>query len=84
MATIPDDVEKQNIGKTGNDLEPIYIWYDSGTVYWSSLDKTPALSGNRNNMFSSYSNLENIDGLYSKDCSTDGITKISSISELII
>ena len=89
MATIPDDVEKQNIGKTGNDLEPIYIWYDSGTVYWSSLDKTPALSGNRNNMFSSYSNLENIDGLYSWD--TRGLTgmqemfkstKISSLKSL--
>ena len=71
-ATIPEGVEKQNIGKTSGDLEPIYIWFDNGTVYWSSQDKTPALSGNRSNMFSSYSNLENIDGLYSWD--TRGLT----------
>ncbi len=89
MATIPEDVDKQNIGKTSGDLEPVYIWFDNGTVYWSSQDKTPALSGSRNNMFSSYTNLENIDGLYSWD--TRGLnsmiemfkgTKITSLKSL--
>lgn len=74
-STIPTGVTTQNVGVTGGDLVPIYMWYTDGTIYWNSEDVTPLLTGNRNKLFLSFSNLENIEGIANWD--TTGLTSLN-------
>ena len=56
---------------------PIYIWFDNGTIYWWSEDKTPSLNEDASSMFFNINNLENITGVENFD--TSKTTDISAI-----
>ena len=63
--TEPNDSEKQekNIASTIDSPYPIYMWYEDGTIYWWSEDKTPNLNEDASFMFYLMKRLENIEGV---------------------
>ena len=67
----PSDSNKQekNIVSTADSEYPIYMWFDNGTIYWWSEDKTPSLNENASDMFTFLSLLNNIEGLKEFDVS---------------
>ena len=65
----PENFEKENknIVSTQDSPYPIYMWYDNGTIYWWSEDKTPSLNEDASKMFTLMSSLTNIDGVANFD-----------------
>ncbi len=59
--------EEKNIFSIPESGYPIYMWYDNGTIYWWSEDKTPALNEDASYMFAYLYNLEDIQGIRSFD-----------------
>ncbi len=61
----PDDINKgnQNIVSTPESGYPIYMWFDNGTIYWWSEDKTPALNEDASAMFLEFNKMKDISGL---------------------
>ncbi len=55
--------ENKNIVSTLESPYPIYMWFDNGTIYWWSEDKTPNMNENSSQIFRNINNLENISGL---------------------
>ena len=55
--------EEKNIVSIPESGYPIYMWFDNGTIYWWSEDKTPALNENASYMFAYLYNLEDIQGI---------------------
>ena len=55
--------ENKNIVSTLESPYPIYMWFDDGTIYWWSEDKTPNMNENSSQMFRNINNLEDISGL---------------------
>ncbi len=45
------------------------MWYDNGTIYWWSEDKTPSLNINASHMFRRLTSLTDISGLETADVS---------------
>ena len=67
----PNDSEKEekNMVSTPDSEYPIYMWFDNGTIYWWSEDKTPSLNEDASRMFCNLESLTNIDGLRKLDTS---------------
>ncbi len=67
----PSDTNKEekNIVSTSESSYPIYMWYDNGTIYWWSEDKTPALNEDTSYMFYYLTSLSDILGLRNFDAS---------------
>lgn len=73
-------ISKSNTAPTANNMTeanlvsvsstPIYMWYDTGVIYWWSSDNTPSLNSDASHMFRSMSNLTDISGLQYMDAST--------------
>ena len=61
--------EEKNIVSTSDSPYPIYMWYENGTIYWWSEDKTPSLNENASSMFTSFNKLIDISGLTTMDAS---------------
>ncbi|MBR6113351.1 MAG: BspA family leucine-rich repeat surface protein [Bacilli bacterium] len=55
--------EEKNIVSTSESSYLIYMWYDNGTIYWWSEDKSPALNSDASKMFYSLESLTNINGI---------------------
>ena len=62
--------EEKNIVSTPESGYPIYMWYDNGTIYWWSEDKSPSLNGDASYMFYNFSVLNSIIGLENFDTSS--------------
>ena len=56
-----DSFTSDNIVSAPSSLDPIYVWYDNGTVYYWSIDPTPTLNANSNKLFSGFSAVTEID-----------------------
>ena len=69
--------EEKNIVSEINSEYPIYMWYEDGTIYWWSEDKTPNLNTNASAMFCHCINLVDITGLKKLDSSNT--TNISNM-----
>ena len=54
--------EDKNIVSASDSELPIYIWYESGTIYWWSEDDTPSLGEDAEAFFAYYEYLTDIDG----------------------
>lgn len=90
--TEPDSINKEdkNIASIPESNYPIYVWFDNGTIYWWSEDKTPCLNENPSYMFSGLLSLTDISGLKTFDLlhsnSLDSLlnycTSLSNISSL--
>lgn len=65
---VPDGVTTENV-RLNTDSEDIFMWFDSGTIYWNSVNPNPTLSGGYNQLFKQYSNLRDIEGLLTWDTS---------------
>ena len=61
--------EEKNIVSTSDSPYPIYMWYENGTIYWWSEDKTPSLNEDASSMFTSFNKLIDISGLTTMDAS---------------
>lgn len=61
--------ETKNIVSPQESPYPIYMWYDNGTIYWWSEDKTPSLNINASHMFRRLTSLTDISGLETADVS---------------
>ena len=72
-----ENKEEKNIVSMSNSQYPIYMWYDNGTIYWWSEDKTPSLNEDASSMFHSLGSLENLQGL--KDFDTSNVKYMTSI-----
>ena len=59
----PNDTNKENknIVSLSNSPYPIYMWFDNGTIYWWSEDKTPSLNNNASYMFSNLFQLRELE-----------------------
>ncbi len=83
---INSDKEEKNIVSTPESPYPIYMWYEDGTIYWWSEDKTPSLNRNASSMFNRCTKLETISGVEDWDLlSADSIAfifNVTSISDL--
>ena len=55
--------EEKNIVSTSDSSYPIYMWYEDGTIYWWSEDKTPALNEDASYMFCVIQRLTDISGV---------------------
>ena len=68
--TEPSEENKQsiNIVSTGDSTKPIYMWYDSGTIYYYS-EENPSLNRDSSNTFRYLTKLSDISGLSSFDTS---------------
>jgi surface protein len=64
---INSNKEEKNVVSTSDSEYPIYMWFDNGTIYWWSEDKTPFLNEDASYMFSSAANLIDISGVSSFD-----------------
>ncbi len=61
----PDDINKEdkNIVSILDSEYVIYMWFDNGTLYWWSEDKTPALNDDSSYLLSALNSLTDISGL---------------------
>ena len=66
--SLPDS--ESNIVSTSDSKVPIYMWFESGKIYWWSLDKTPAVNANAEQMFRGLTKLTDISGLADLDLSS--------------
>ncbi len=64
-----ENKEEKNIVSTAESRYPIYMWFDNGTIYWWSEDKTPALNEDASYMFHNMVLLSDILGLRNFDAS---------------
>jgi len=64
-----------NIVSTSDSVFPIYMWYEDGTIYFWSEDKSPNLGENAGALFCYLTALEDIDGVKSFDTSSATIMK---------
>ena len=62
--------EEKNIVSIAASPYPIYMWYEEGTIYWWSEDKTPSLNEDASDMFYNFSVLNSIIGLENFDTSS--------------
>ena len=62
-----DNREDKNIVSIPESPYPIYMWFDNGTIYWWSEDKTPALNEDASYMFCRLNNLNDISGVETFD-----------------
>ena len=60
--TEPNELNKEekNLVSMPDSSYPIYMWYEEGTIYWWSEDKTPNLNENASYMFHEMEQLTNI------------------------
>ena len=67
----PDSTNKEdkNIVSLADSPYPIYMWFDNGTIYWWSEDKTPNINENASFMFLYLTKLENFEGFENFDLS---------------
>ncbi len=70
---------ENNIVSTSDSDYPIYIWYDSGTIYWWSEDNTPSLNEDAGYMFYLMTRLTDVSGVSSFD--TSKVTDLTSFFE---
>ncbi len=79
--------EDKNVVSTLESEYPIYMWYDNGTIYWWSEDRTPALNEDASYMFCKFNELVDISGLASIDSSNtqllDAIFWYDNINSLL-
>ena len=61
--------EEKNIVSTTDSKYPIYMWYDNGTIYWWSEDKTPNLNEDSSMIFMYLLSLQNIESIKKWDSS---------------
>lgn len=61
--------EDKNIVSLADSPYPIYMWFDNGTIYWWSEDKTPNVNQDASFMFVYLTNLEKIEGIEKLDVS---------------
>ena len=89
--TEPSDTNKEekNIVSTAESPYPIYMWFDNGTIYWWSEDKTPSLNKDASLLFFEITNLNDISGVQHFDSSNAetflylfGDCNISSVRDL--
>ena len=84
----PDSINKEekNIVSTPESEYPIYMWYDNGTIYWWSEDKTPSLNEDASFMFNHIQLLNNIVGLETFDVSNNknmnSLLSLTSLKDL--
>ena len=73
----PSDENKTNehIVSTDDSPYPIYMWFDNGTLYWWSEDKTPALNEDSAGMFIRLNSLLDFSGIEKFDA-----TKVKSLT----
>lgn len=64
-----ENKEEKNIVSSEDSLDPIYMWYDNGTIYWWSADQTPSLNEVANCMFLFLQELVDISGVKDFDVS---------------
>ncbi len=59
----PSDSNKEdkNIVSLSDSPYPIYMWYENGTIYWWSEDKTPSLNKDSSHMFQHLYSLEDLE-----------------------
>ena len=62
--------ETKNIVSAQDSELPIYMWYDSGTLYWWSEDETPSLNPDSNEFFVGLTKVTNLDTVSKFDVST--------------
>ena len=78
--------EEKNIVSIPESGYPIYMWYDNGTIYWWSEDKTPSLNEDASFMFSHIQLLNNIGGLETFDVSNNknmnSLLSLTSLKDL--
>ncbi|MBR6133766.1 MAG: hypothetical protein IKQ29_03500 [Bacilli bacterium] len=77
----PSDENKtsEHIVSTPESPYPIYMWFDNGTIYWWSEDKTPSLNLYSSYLFSYFNALEDISGI-----STFDLTNSNNINFLLL
>ena len=87
--TLKEGLTEDNIVSTATSQNPIYMWYENGTIYWWSEEKHPKLNPTSYSMFDSMRNLSDISGLSNWDSSTSTDmryflfdTKITNVNEL--
>ena len=84
----PDEInrEEKNVVSTSESVYPIYMWYEDGTIYWWSEDKTPALNEDASYMFNYFKEMNNISGIKNIDASNaksiKSILYFTSVEEL--
>ncbi len=84
----PDSMNKEekNVVSTPESEYPIYMWYDNGTIYWWSEDKTPTLNEDASYMFYYFYQLNNLDGISDFDLShtifLDNLVGVTNVSNL--
>ena len=61
--------KENNIVSTTDSKYPIYMWYDNGTIYWWSEDKTPNLNEDSSMIFVYFLSLQNIESIKNWDSS---------------
>ena len=66
---MPSDKEAKNLVSTPESKYEIYIWFDSGTLYWWSEDKSPNLNESSRAMFNRFTKLSDISGVRDFDTS---------------
>jgi len=66
---IDSNKEEKNIVSTIDSPYPIYMWYEEGTIYWWSDDKTPNINEDASYMFNLITKLDNIAEISSFDSS---------------
>lgn len=64
-----DKMKDENLVSIKESNSPIYIWYDSGTIYWWSEDETPSFNENASSMFRNLLALTDISGIVNMDTS---------------
>lgn len=65
-----ENKEEKNIVSASTSKNPIYMWYDSGTIYWWSEDEDPALNVDASYMFYELGALNDISGVSTFDTSS--------------
>ena len=79
--------ETKNIVSSQDSELPIYMWYESGTLYWWSEDETPSLNPDSGCFLTNLTKLENIDTIQYFDVSTavdlsDFFEELNTISDI--
>ena len=78
----PGETNKQdiNIVSTSDSPYPIYMWYDNGTIYWWSEDKSPNVNEDASFMFKYLTSLVDMSGLENFDLTNTKIMQFTFAS----
>ena len=77
--------EEKNIVSTSESSYPIYMWFDEGTIYWWSEDKTPSLNKDAKNSFTHLNELKDITGIKHFDTSvTENMADLLSFAYSLV